>query len=450
MRCVKRWSIHCALAAVAAVGLGLWASPGRAQLAPWQQPPGSHAAVDPPGDTIVTTGTDAATATPSSNPWTDEEDEQIGTVWGFRPGTLTGLVYDATHDRIWFRSEFLGWWTKGFTVPALLTTSPAGTPETEAGILGVAGTRVLLGDQDLQGGFRPGERLTFGTWLGQTQTWGIEASYLQIAQQSDSYSFNGANVPILARPFFNAQSGQQDAEILNYPGAQTGVFSAVATSELQTAEVLLRKNLTRRDCLAIDFSAGYRYQQLNDHLGVADTLSFSGSAAAFPAGSIVNQQDLLATRNVFNGGEAGLTASLQRDRWSLETVVKVAIGETSSIVSMYGATTTSIPGQATTTQSGGLLVLPTNTGVFDSQRLSLVSELELTLGWNFTPQLRGTVGYDLLHWPGVARPGDQIDPNLDPRQFPPSVSSTAARPEFVLHTRDYWAQGVNLGLDLRF
>jgi len=89
-------------------------------------------------------------------------------------------------------------------------------------------------------------------------------------------------------------------------------------------------------------------------------------------------------------------------------------------------------------------------GVFDSQRLSIVPELALTLGWDFTPQLRGTVGYDLLYWTGVARPGDQIDLNLDPRQFPPPSTTTATRPQFVLHTSDYWAQGLNLGLDWRF
>ena len=56
----------------------------------------------------------------------------------------------------------------------------------------------------------------------------------------------------------------------------------------------------------------------------------------------------------------------------------------------------------------------------------------------------------MLYWTSVARPGDQIDLNIDPRQFPPPITTDATRPAFVLHTTDYWAQGVNLGLDLRF
>ena len=50
---------------------------------------------------------------------------------------------------------------------------------------------------------------------------------------------------------------------------------------------------------------GYRYQQLEDHLAVDDSLTFSGTQSAFPAGSIVEQSDRFDTRNVFQGGEVG-------------------------------------------------------------------------------------------------------------------------------------------------
>ena len=374
----------------------------------------------------------------------------MDTVWGIHPSHMASLLDDAVHDRIWFRSEFLGWWTKGFAVPPLVTTSPAGTDISEAGILGQPGTSVLLGNQDLRGGFQPGERFVLGTWLGHTQTWGIEASYLQLNPQSVSQQFDDTNAPILARPFFNSASGLDDAQIVNFPGQQSGTLTFVASSEFQAAEVLIRKNLTRRGNVTIDLSAGYRYQQLNDHLSLGDTLSFSGSQAALPAGSILTQSDVFDTRNVFQGGEVGLTSFIQLESFSINTSLKAAVGETFSEVSILGATTTNIPGQGISNQVGGFLALPSNMGAFDSQRLSIVPELALTFAWDFTPQLRGTIGYDLLYWPGVARPGDQIDLNLDPRQFPPPTGFTATRPQFVLHTSDYWAQGLNLGLDFRF
>ena len=69
--------------------------------------------------------------------------------------------------------------------------------------------------------------------------------------------------------------------------------------------------------------------------------------------------------------------------------------------------------------------------MYDSNQFSVVPELGLTLGYDFSPQLRATIGYDLVYWNTVARPGDQIDLNIDPRQFPPPAITGATRPEFT-------------------
>ena len=273
------------------LGLGFWASPAAAQLAPWQQPPGSPAGPAPEQGIEVSSGTAGlGTPGPSPAPWASEDYEQEGDALGFRPGVLSNLAYDSVHDRFWVRGEFLGWWTKGFATPPLLTTSPTGTAPTQAGVLGAAGTSVLLGGKDLSGGFRPGERISFGAWLTGSQTWGVEASYLQINRQTEYFNASGVSVPILARPFFNSQSGQQDSQIINYPGQQSGTFSSAVASDLQVAEVLVRKNLNHRPDLAIDLMAGYRYQQLADHLAVNDTLTFSGTSRPFPPAASFNSR----------------------------------------------------------------------------------------------------------------------------------------------------------------
>ena len=59
------------------------------------------------------------------------------------------------------------------------------------------------------------------------------------------------------------------------------------------------------------------------------------------------------------------------------------------------------------------------------------------------------VGYSFIYWSNVSRPGDQIDLNVSPSQFPP-YDETATMPAFVQHTTDFWAQGINVGLDYRF
>ncbi len=457
------------LAAILGIlGLGFWASPAAAQLAPWQQPPGAdgrdqsnapHPNPLPEGEGI-SSGTasldlpgsrpELATPDQSPAPWASEEYERDGGPFGFGRGFLPNLAYEAVHDRFWVRGEFLAWWSKGFATPPLLTTSPTGTAESQAGVLGEAGTSVLFGGKELSGGFRPGERISFGAWLGNSQTWGVEASYLQLSRQTEYFNASGVSLPILARPFFNSETGQQDAQIVNYPGQQSGTFSSAVATELQVAEVLVRKNLNRQPGLEFDLVGGYRYQQLEDHLAVDDVLTFSGTQSAFPAGSVVQQSDRFDTRNVFQGGVLGVSTSLRREGWTFDTLLKVAVGQTHSRVAISGATATTIPGQTATLLPGGLLALPSNIGVYDSNQFSVVPELGLTLGFDFSPQLRATLGYDFVYWNNVARPGDQIDLNIDPRQFPPPAITNAARPEFSLHTSDYWAQGLNLGLDLRF
>ncbi|MGO9113857.1 MAG: BBP7 family outer membrane beta-barrel protein [Thermoguttaceae bacterium] len=460
------WTALHTVAMLGIIGLGFWASPAVAQLAPWQQPPGSSfspAAGKPdqtPFDPLHATpgeGNLASSGTPSldtsensSSPWAREDYEQDGGPLGLGRGYLPNLACELVHDRFWVRSEFLAWWTKGFATPPLLTTSPAGTDSSQAGVLGAPGTSVLLGGKDLQGGFHPGVRFDLGAWLNARQTVGIESSYLQLSRQTEFFNTSGVSVPILARPFFNSETGQQDSQIINYPGQQSGTFSSASSTDLQVAEVLVRKNLNHQPGFAFDIVAGYRYQQLEDHLAVNDTLTFSGTQSSYPAGSIVQQSDGFDTRNVFQGGEVGTSTTLHFQRWSIDTLLKIAVGQTHSRVTIEGTTATTIPGQTATLLPGGLLALPSNMGIHDSNQFSLVPELGVTFGFDFSPQLRATIGYDFVYWNSVARPGDQIDLNLDPRQFPPPATTNATRPEFILHTSDYWAQGLNLGLDFRF
>jgi len=454
-------SIPRTMAMLAMLGLGFCTSPASAQFAPWQQPPGSNqtglpsppikANANPPSEEERAKPPPPDLDVPENSPayWQGEEYEQDGGPLGLGRGFLPGLACDVVHDRFWARSEFLAWWTKGFATPPLLTTGP-GTNPSEVGVLGAPGTSVLLGGKDLQGGFHPGVRIALGGWLNGPQTLGLEGSYLQLSRQTTYFNTSGASVPVLARPFFNSETGQQDSQIVSFPDQQSGSFSAESATSLQVVEILARKNLNLQPGFAVDLVAGYRYQQLEDHLGINDALTFSGTASAFPAGSIVQQSDRFDTRNVFQGGEVGMSSAIHGSWWNIGALLKVGVGQTNSRVTIIGSTTTAIPGQATAQFLGGFLALPSNIGIHDSVRFSTVPELDITLGFDLSPQLRATIGYDLIYWDAVARPGDQIDLNIDPRQFPPPAITNAMRPAFVLHTSDYWAQGLNLGLDFRF
>ena len=72
----------------------------------------------------------------------------------------------------------------------------------------------------------------------------------------------------------------------------------------------------------------------------------------------------------------------------------------------------------------------------------------MTLGYDITCRLRATFGYNFLYWSQVARPAGQLDLNVS--QLPPEAPTGAQRPAFNNAASDYWAQGMNFGLDFRF
>jgi hypothetical protein len=51
----------------------------------------------------------------------------------------------------------------------------------------------------------------------------------------------------------------------------------------------------------------------------------------------------------------------------------------------------------------------------------------------------------------VLRPGDQIDRSINPRFLAtPSPAGAPFQPVFQFKTSDFWAQGIDVGLECRF
>jgi hypothetical protein len=380
---------------------------------------------------------------------------------GFCVGPLSQLL----HDHVWFRAEYLMWWGKGAGIPPLLITHPqdAGSPGDI--VLGDPGTKIIVGEHALDNDLRSGGRLSFGTWLDQGDNLGIEANYLGLGKDNETIHYNsvGGNA-IFARPFFqlssdpnNLVAAQQSSNVLAFPGQSDGRFNLQATSDLEGAEVLFRRALARYPGYRIELLAGYRYLRLDDTLKIDTNMTALAGNQFIPDGDSIATHDEFDTRNEFNGAEIGIATEWHRCRWSLESTMKMAIGDNHSQVNISGYQIYTPNGAAPLAPvSGGLLALPSNMGTHDADRLAVVPELSLNLGYDLTPRLRATFGYTFLYWSTVARPGDQIDTNLDIAQFPnpanPAGTQPTAtqRPAFQLHTTDYWAQGVNLGLDFRF
>ena len=102
------------------------------------------------------------------------------------------------------------------------------------------------------------------------------------------------------------------------------------------------------------------------------------------------------------------------------------------------------------TIEGGLLALPTNIGQYETDSFATVPQVQVNFGYDWKPWLRGTVGYRFLYWSQVARAGEQIDTDINLSQLDPDGLVGEPRPEFEFVLSDFWAHGLNVGLECWF
>lgn len=350
------------------------------------------------------------------------------------------------------RADLLYWYTSGTTLPALVTTSPQGTNRNIAGILGETGTSVLFGDNTVNDGGSPGLRVIGDFWFDPSRTYGVQIGYTFLDQQVASFSASSNGNPILARPFLNAVTGLQDASLLAYPAVATGSIDIELTSQLHSANVLFRMREFSEPCRFIDLLAGYRFAKLQDTLGIHEQMVSIDTQSEVDPGTTMAVLDNFDADNTFNGIEIGFTKQRSLLRGLLDFRATVALGNTHSVVTIGGSTTTTVPNDPVPVVSpAGMLALDSNSGQFEHDYFSSISELSLRYQHHLCCGWEASIGYTLMYWSDVVRAGEQIDTELNPSEFPP-VGTVAgpAHPTFDFHTSGLLAQGLNLGLEKRF
>ncbi len=346
-----------------------------------------------------------------------------------------GVPLCSPPGRFWIRADWLMWWTNGEHLPPLVTSSPQGTPQGQAGVLGQPGTTILFGNSTVYDDGRAGVRIAFGGWLDACHRWGLEADWLTLGGRSINYSQTSNGDPILARPFFNVQTNAQDSQLKAYPNVVTGTVDVVGNDYFESVGMDLRYNLCCNSCGDIcqescdsecggaccspcclyycrtDLLAGYRHYLLGDNLSVDEDIFDNRVQSRFQI------TDTFNARNEFNGAEIGLNTELRRGRWSLGLLAKIAAGNNHETVYINGTTTVTTGSQVEVRQ-GGIYALQTNSGTHTSDEFVVIPQFGVEMGCQVTCRLRTFVGYNLLYWAPVLRAGDQIDLNIDPRNFP--------------------------------
>jgi hypothetical protein len=348
------------------------------------------------------------------------------------------------YSPLWVRTEFLSWWTQGMRLPPLVTSSTVGTPENIAGALGQPNTTLLFGDQEVIDGNHAGGRISFGLWLSPCYWDGIEANYMGLGRAATGFRATSNETPIIARPFFDTSNNQQAAMLVAYPGLLQGSLAAEAWSELQSAEVLWRHGLMAGCGSSVHMLVGYRFGRLDENLRITQSSQWTAQQGQIIPGTTLDLFDEFGATSQFHGGEIGAVCRTQSGRWSLEVMLKIALGNTHSVVRIDGATQTTVPDAGSATFAGGLLAQETNIGRYERNAFSVLPELGATVGYDLTHRVRATVGYSLLCWTNVARPADQMD--FEVSQFPPEAPAGSRSPALNFVKSDFWAQGLRLGV----
>jgi Putative beta barrel porin-7 (BBP7) len=357
-------------------------------------------------------------------------------------------------DPTWVDAEYLLWWMRGQTLPALATTSPATTNPVTAGVLGETGTRVLFGNREYDNGARSGARLSAGSWLDNNQTLGVEADFLFLADKSVSFSAASNGSTYLLRPFVNAQTAQPAALSIGAPGNVSGSIGAnVSTTDIYGAGFLLRETLGCCENFRIDLVGGYRFLRFSDELSITSNLTSinPNSPTGVVLGTDVAATDRFGAQNTFNGFGLGLAGEYWNGPLGLQLMGRVTAGLTQEGVDVDGISNIGVPGSAPVVNSGGLLTQSSNINHYSKIEGSVVSEINCKAVWEFTPNLRTTVGYTLMIWDDVVRAADVVDLRVNPSLLPGNGPLNGpANPAFTFRQNNLYLQGLTLGLEMRF
>jgi hypothetical protein len=340
---------------------------------------------------------------------------------------------------------------KRANLPPLVTASPPGTALGRVGVRGTPGTPVVFGGSWVKGDLSVGGRVRAGLWLDCERTFGLEGSFFQLGTQAEGFS--GGTPGIVGRPFINVATGRPDAELVSSPGFLNGNVQASASSgSLIGADLLGRVNLCCGCGYRLDALAGYRYLRLSDRVGISENLTSTDVAQTVaPLGANIIVTDHFQTTNQFHGGEVGLAGEYHWNAWTLGATASVALGLTHERAEINGSTTITVPGFPPVFNSGGLLALSSNSGIHTRDPFAVVPEVRIQLGYQVGPHLRVFAGYNFLYWSQVARAGDQIDVVINPNLLaPPLPGASPLRPAFSFQGTNFWAQGINLGVEFRF
>ncbi len=355
-------------------------------------------------------------------------------------------------DCFYYDIELLYMYFRTMPIAApLLTVGPIGS----AARPGVDdGTRVLFGDKNVDHGPHATLRQTIGFW-GPGRCHGFEAIAFLTEQRAEVDRFDG---PItgrntLARPNINVLTGVPDSILISSPpnfGGSAGVYT---NSRAGGAEMNFLRSWAYYDKFKFNTLAGFRWFTLNEQIRVDSNSVLTDQNPADPP--VRDITDQFTTRNNFYGLQVGFQTEFRHNRWFVDANAKVAAGFTHEKLNIAGATRFVDAGIERIVPFGAFALEP-NSGNFSSREFAYVPEGNFKIGYQWTQRLSTYIGYDILYISKVVRPGDQVNPVINPTLLPiaqvfnPQFPFGPPQPSLLFDKSDFFLHGFQFGMSFRY
>jgi hypothetical protein len=352
----------------------------------------------------------------------------------------------------WVRADWLFWHVRSMPIPPLISSGNPALPN--PGVPQGGNYSTLVGPaRDL--GMFSGARLTFGRWFDKDGELGAEVSGFILGRRGTSDVFQDSPGRTLGVPFLST-NGTFGVYTFSSPGTATGSLGIGTSSQLYSGEAGLLHRWYSSQHMSLDGFLGFRFLELDESLGLFGSSQALVPGATFngtplPLGVTTVTSDTFRANTQFYGGEIGGRFVVQHSIFTLTTFIKGGFGANVETVRVDGSTEASGFG-ITKTTGGGVRALPSNFGHFTNTEFSALTDFGAELGVQVTSCLRVRVGYNLLYWSNVIRPGNTIDPVINNAQVPidPAFNPGANGPHPVVtfHHSDLLAHGLVVGLTL--
>jgi hypothetical protein len=423
--------------------------------------------------------------------------------------TSTEAPPDTYGVQRWYGSaEYILWRLKDTPLPESFVTLPV----TTTGI-NQFNSSVNISNGSINYGGRSGARFTLGYWIDPA-TCGIENTGFWVEKRNNevlnTQQVNQTlNLTIIQNVVITSSTPgglvftpQQIPVTVSLPAVINVTASgSVIPSSFWGDEMNVRSTKCYFGGLSVDFLAGFRYINLSEgvQLGQTTTLQIAQPNGLFTAGLLtpngtggftnlptipppiagvttilaVNTVNQMMTHNNFFGANFGTSWDWAiTDRIHFEGYGKIGVGamvESFTYTGGSAVTTAAVAGFVP-----GATIPNLSFFNYGKTQYAVTPELNLKLGYQLSRCLRATIGYNFLYLSSVMRPGEQI--SFNPFNVNNTASATTTtttttptgsatnlnvagsnisvpssqQPIFAPTSSDFWAQGLTIGLEVKY